>query len=192
MSEITVTFLHPVDGHSIEVELDSDMTASEAIEELISNDFIRSCDEGYRLSIRGGNEILYDQSFDVAGVQTGTSLLVVPQTDAGGGIPGLDTNSVKNFSIDEVRNSPPAFAMIVHLYNELQEKYGAQSKLYNIEKMKSNDRFISSMLLLVSQVIIAVGVSILVTEKEIAIIVIGAGILQALLAVWLSFRKVGT
>ncbi len=83
MADITVTFLHPIDMHPLEVDIDDSMTAQEAVDELINAQFITNSQGGYRLSEKGGNEIDADQSFNAAGVKDDGTLIVAPQTDAG-------------------------------------------------------------------------------------------------------------
>lgn len=83
MTDINIKFLHPVDMRPLEVELDDAITAQGAIDELISEQFVAATSDGYRLSIKGGNEIQAEQTFNAAGVKNNDTLLVIPQTDAG-------------------------------------------------------------------------------------------------------------
>ncbi len=83
MSEISVNFVHPTDGRMISVDLDSTMTGSEIVNELIASDFISSSSEGYKLAIKGGAELRMDNSLEENGVQNSTTIRVTPATDAG-------------------------------------------------------------------------------------------------------------
>jgi len=59
------------------------MTAQEAINELISNDFINPNPQGYNLAIKGGAQLQQNQTMADAGVKDGDTLRVIPATDAG-------------------------------------------------------------------------------------------------------------
>ena len=83
MADVKVNFMHPTDGRLISVTVDDTMTANEAIGELLSNDFIAPNPQGYNLAIKGGAQLRSEQSFAEAGVSDGTSLRVIPATDAG-------------------------------------------------------------------------------------------------------------
>lgn len=84
MANVKVNFMHPTDGRVITVTLDNTMTAQEAIDELISSDFISPNPMGYDLAIKGGRPLQRSESFADAGVKDGTTLRVIPATDAGG------------------------------------------------------------------------------------------------------------
>ena len=83
MADRDVRFMHPTDGRMLNVELDDTMTAREMIAELISNNFIASDPQGYKLAIKGGSEINENQSLRDLNVQNGVVIRVIPQTDAG-------------------------------------------------------------------------------------------------------------
>ncbi len=83
MAEIKLNFLHPTDGRILTVDVDDTMTALEAIGELLGANFIPSNPDGYKLAIKGGGDILSNQSFGNAGAQAGATIRVLPQTDAG-------------------------------------------------------------------------------------------------------------
>lgn len=83
MGEIKVDFLHPTDGRIITVDVDDTMTASEAIAELLSADFIPSNPQGYNLAVKGGAQLQQSQSFGEAGVKTGNTVRILPAIDAG-------------------------------------------------------------------------------------------------------------
>ena len=72
--DINVKFMHPTDGRLLSVELDSSITAKEAIEELISADFVPASEEGYSLAIKGGAMLRWDEPFCDAGVEDGTTM----------------------------------------------------------------------------------------------------------------------
>lgn len=83
-STINIRFLNPWDGAPLSVELDRDMTATDAIAELLKAGFIPPNPEGYKIAIKGGREINSNESFRTADVADGATLRVVPPTDAGG------------------------------------------------------------------------------------------------------------
>ena len=83
MANLNVAFIHPTDGRRMDVEVDSEMTSKEAIDELITSNFIVAKEEGYGLSIKGGDDIPENRTFADAGVKDGTVLRVSPHTDAG-------------------------------------------------------------------------------------------------------------
>ncbi|MFH1113036.1 MAG: hypothetical protein V1792_03865 [Pseudomonadota bacterium] len=83
METIKVSFMHPTDGRLLSANIDGTMTAGDAIEELIGNDFIARNPQGYNLAIKGGAQLNADQSFVEAGVQEGAVLRIIPATDAG-------------------------------------------------------------------------------------------------------------
>jgi len=83
MAEIKLNFLHPTDGRILTVDVDDTMTALEAIGELLSANFIPSNPDGYKLAIKGGQDILSNQSFGSTGARNGDTIRVLPQTDAG-------------------------------------------------------------------------------------------------------------
>jgi hypothetical protein len=82
-TNIKVDFIHPTDGRKVTVTVDNTMTAQEAINELISNNFIKPNPQGYNLTIKGGAQLRQDQTLDDAGVKDGDALRVDPATDAG-------------------------------------------------------------------------------------------------------------
>ena len=93
MAEIKVNFLHPTDGRIITVDVDDTMTASEAIAELLSANFIPTYQQGYNLAIKGGAQLGQSQSFSEAEVKTGDTIRIIPATDAGNNIL-LETKSI--------------------------------------------------------------------------------------------------
>jgi len=212
MADVTVAFIHPTDGRIITVSLDSTITGQEAINELLANHFLDPHADGYELVIRGTSEIIRSsQSFAEAGVRDGDKIRIVPVTFGGGkvsdskglrdkpngsavrdrgiGIPGLDKRTVKDFSIEDIQNSPEALIMIVHLYDDLQLRHEKLSTELEKERFRSRDRFVAALLLLISQVVLSIGSNLLTANKVIAVPVLIAGGLQALLALYLTFRK---
>lgn len=82
MAEVSVNFVN-TDGRMITVNLDDTTTAQEAIAELISADFITANPQGYQLGIKGGPMLDPNQSFRDMNIQNGTTIKIVPATDAG-------------------------------------------------------------------------------------------------------------
>jgi len=206
MADIRVNFLHPTDGRILTVTLDETMTADEVIGELIANDFIAPNPQGYNLTIKGGKALASGETFLEADTKDDDTIRVIPATDAGGGprpthtsvereavmdsaIPGLQKKSTDKFTVEDIQNSPAALVMIVNLFDNLQVKYEKQTNELEIEKARSHSRFLASLLLLVSQVILAIGANLLTANKPIAIPVLIAGGIQAFLAIFLTFRK---
>ena len=85
MADVNVNFIHPTDGRVMTVNLDDSITAQEAVAELISASFITPDPQGYKLAIKGGNELEPGQTFRNAGVQESekNTIRVLPATDAG-------------------------------------------------------------------------------------------------------------
>jgi hypothetical protein len=82
MSEVTVNFVN-TDGRMITVNLDDTTTAQEAIAELISAEFIVANPQGYQLGVKGGAMLDPTQTFRDMEIENGTTIKVVPATDAG-------------------------------------------------------------------------------------------------------------
>lgn len=203
MGDISVEFIHPTDGRTALVKLDETLTAREAIGELLANNFIPSDKNGYSLVVKGSEIIRQDQTFAEAKIKDADKIRIIPINYAGGkpqlyreelenrdiGIPGLDKRTVKDFSIEDIRNSPEALIMIVHLYDDLQLRHEKLSIELERERFRSRDRFVAALLLLISQVILSIGSNLLTANNSIAIPVFIAGGLQAALALYLTFRK---
>ena len=83
MSDIQIVFQNPLDGSRLQATMDNTMTAHEAIAELISNNFVKTSSQGYKLVPKGKKELDDVQTFADANVQSGETVTVVPQTDAG-------------------------------------------------------------------------------------------------------------
>ena len=73
--------------------------------------------------------------------------------------------------------------------DDLQLKYEKQGKQLELEKIRSNDNFTATVLLLISQVVLSIGTNLLASNSSIAIMVMIAGILQTSLALYITFRK---
>lgn len=85
-SKINVTFMHPTDGNTMEVEIDDSLTATAIINELIAANFIHdnSARGGYRLLIKETNtEIGGSQTVSSGGAVDGSVIRVIGATDAG-------------------------------------------------------------------------------------------------------------
>jgi hypothetical protein len=83
MADVKVVFVHPTDGRRLTVTLDGSMTVAEVVGELIANDFVPPDQQGYDLGIKGGRQLRAEESLADAGVKDGTTLNVIPATDAG-------------------------------------------------------------------------------------------------------------
>lgn len=197
MADLDVSFLHPTDGRTVSVTLSDFITATEAIGELINNHFIDANRDGYNIAVKGGRQLLPSETFADAGIKDNDIIRIIPATLAGGeleaikpsAIPGLSKRDTDKFTIQDVQKSPEAIIMIVNLYDDLQAKYERQAKELEYERLKSNDRLVATLLLLVSQVILSIGVNLLTSSNWIALPVLVAGGAQAILAVFLTFRK---
>ncbi len=84
MSDVKLHFMHPTDGRKITVDVDSSMTADEAVNELIAANFIPPSEEGYKLAKKGGGaEMANDQVFADTMVSDGDTIRIIMATDAG-------------------------------------------------------------------------------------------------------------
>ena len=59
------------------------MTGQEFIEALLENDFMVATEEGYQLAIKGAGEIGAEETLMANNVTNGTTLRIIPATDAG-------------------------------------------------------------------------------------------------------------
>ena len=83
-NKINVKFLHPTDGTDMEVEIDDNLTGPAAINELIASSFVPDNPAGgYLLYVKGGSEIKGSKTFAECGAGNGSTIRVVPATDAG-------------------------------------------------------------------------------------------------------------
>lgn len=83
MADIKVTVLHPTDGRQLTITVEDDMTGQEFIEALLENDFMVATEEGYQLAIKGGGEIGAEETLASNNVVDGTTMRIIPATDAG-------------------------------------------------------------------------------------------------------------
>jgi hypothetical protein len=83
MANIDVTFLHPTDMRPMTVTVDDGMLASDLISELLAHEFMPATPGGYNLQLKGGPQLPNDQEIRKAGVINGSTVLVIPATDAG-------------------------------------------------------------------------------------------------------------
>lgn len=83
MADVNVNFVHPTDGRMITATLDNTMSVQEVLSELIAHDFIKRNEQGYNLAIKGGSRLLNHQTLANANIAHGTTLRVIPATDAG-------------------------------------------------------------------------------------------------------------
>lgn len=202
MADLNVTFLHPVDGRTVQVELDGSMTAEEAIGELTEARFLEARSAGYSLAKKGGHQLESNISLEKAGIQNGDIIRVIPSTDAGGppealverkpsAVPGLSKSASDNFTIKDIQRSPEAVVMMVHLYDDLKDKSDKQAQALETERLRANDRFGATVLLFMSQFILSIGASLLTQNSPMGTPVIVTGGVQAIVALYLTFRKPG-
>lgn len=85
MADIDVRFMHPIDDRVVTVTMDSDMTAQEAINELLANQFIQPNNFGYQLAVKGGAMLPAEAKFKDAGLTEESVVRIIPCTSAGGG-----------------------------------------------------------------------------------------------------------
>nr|VFK46381.1 MAG: hypothetical protein BECKTC1821E_GA0114239_106319 [Candidatus Kentron sp. TC] len=83
--EIKVTLVVPPNDQHIDIELDNSFRPGEIINNLIQEDILPSIQEGYRLAIKGGNELM-DRPISEQDIIAGSVLRVLPNTDAGAGL----------------------------------------------------------------------------------------------------------
>ena len=205
MTDIQVKFMHPSDGRLVDVDMDDMMTTVEAISELIASGFSPKNANGYNLAKKGGSQIEDGVTFADAEVKSGDIIRVIPASDAGGsialtlradserkvgsGIPGLRRTAHDCFTITDIQNSPEALIMIANMFEDLQLRYTAQMKELEKEKLRSNSRLAATLLLLVSQVVLSIGGNLLTQNVTMGIAILAAGSLQALLAVFMAFKR---
>lgn len=121
MADLRVQFLHPTDGRSITVTLDGTMTGSEAVAELISNDFVSRTPQGYDyiLTVKGtGTVIKSNESFEQAGVKDHDSIRIVPLTKKGDA-PDESITIINSLRGDKVRISVDLNSTVRQIIQEL-------------------------------------------------------------------------
>ena len=62
---------------------DDAMDDTELIEELIENNFVPPLQAGYHLMVKGGDQLIRGQSLASAEIGEGTTLRILPTTEAG-------------------------------------------------------------------------------------------------------------
>lgn len=188
MADIKLRILHPTNGGSVEVTLDDTMRPGEVISELVAADFIPPNSDGYLLSDEA-RELPGDKALADSGVVSGTVIRIDPGTLAGGGIPGVHFDNMDRLTLQDVQRSPGAVAVLLHMYRDLQDRFDDQARELRQERRNSEGRLIAALLLLVSQVVLALGVNLLTDDRSGAIVVLSAGSLIALLAIYFSFVR---
>ena len=79
---INVNFMHPIDGRVISVTLDDIMTGQQIVSELIANDFVTACDDGYNLAVKGGKQLDNSKTLSQNSVKDNDTIRIIPATDA--------------------------------------------------------------------------------------------------------------
>lgn len=197
MPEIELSFIHPTDGRIIRVSLDDALTGEEVVEELIHNAFLQPSKQGYLLTVKGGDEVDLRKSFAQAGIRGGEHILIRPVSEAGGrpteeqlfAIPGVRRSSGDRLTVQDIQQSPAAVIMLAHMHDDLQRRFDSQARMLEYERLRSENRFSASLILLISQLVLALGVNLLTQNESVAALVLAAGGLQAALALYLTFRK---
>lgn len=83
MTDLPITFIHPIDSREIDVTVDDQLTGQAALDNLIAETFITANAEGYILAPKGGDQMALDQSFAAAGIAKGTKIKILPGLVAG-------------------------------------------------------------------------------------------------------------
>jgi hypothetical protein len=79
---ISVTFMTPTQ-EAFGVEVDEDMTAKEAVTNLVANNVVPNASEGYQLAIVGGSQIRDQMTLKQGGAREGSKINILPLTQAG-------------------------------------------------------------------------------------------------------------
>lgn len=164
------------------------MTPEEVVEDLIREGFIRSTGNGYRLAVKGGADLEPSVSLSNSGVKDDDVIQVIPVTLAGG-LPGLKLDKNDDLTIEKLHQSQHTLNLIVRLYEQLEAKHSEVSEELQRERLRSQSRFAAALILLVSQVVLAIGANLLTQNQSIGIAVLVAGGIQACLALFLTFRQ---
>ena len=195
MAQLRVVIVDQTGAKKTPVELPDDVEMRRLIPALVAKMGLPTSQAGqplpYALDHRRSGKRLHDEdTLASAGVQPNDELLLLPQVTAGG-VPGLDINSVRDFTLDDLRRSgKAALVMMVRQFEGLEKENRILRDKLEIEKRKSADRLVSTLLLLVSQVVLSIGTNLFTSNEVLAgTAVICAGALQALLAIYLTFRK---
>lgn len=188
MSNILVYIQHPETGRRQRATVDSALTAEEVIDDLVREGFIGWSRNGYQLAVEGGTDLAASASLLSAGVKGNDVIQVLPVTEAGG-LPGLKLDHDDELTIEKLHQSQHTLNLIVRLYEQLEARYSLLSEELELERFRSQSRFTAALVLLVSQVVLAIGANLLTQNRQIGIAVLLAGGLQACLALFLTFRK---
>lgn len=210
LADIELNFIHPTHGDVVRARVDDAMTAQEIVFDLVRSGFLPANSLGYTLSVKGGEQIGLDERLSAAQVRSGASIRINPITEAGGSqtvkgikeaeskskfnsseglaIPGVRRSAGDGLTIMDIQKSPAAVVMLAHMYDDLQRRYERQAHALELERLKSSNRFTAALLLLVSQLVLGIGGNLLTQNSLLAALVLTAGGLQALLALYLSFR----
>ncbi|AXG72385.1 hypothetical protein KORDIASMS9_04657 [Kordia sp. SMS9] len=78
---INVNFMHPTDGRVISVTLDDIMTGQQIVSELIANDFVPACDDGYNLVLKGAHQLDNTRTLSQNSIQDNDTIRIIPATD---------------------------------------------------------------------------------------------------------------
>lgn len=125
MADLNVSFIHPIDGRTVRVILDDDMTASEVIEGLVQNNVLALDSQSYYLAKKGGVSIQPDQTFRDAGVIK-NDVIVINQRKT----PKIDNEILKIRVTDQTRvtillgsgaSAPSGIATVNGLLEQLRE-----------------------------------------------------------------------
>ena len=83
--EYNVKFVHPSTGAILEASINPELSASDVIAALISEDFISAptAEQNYALAVNGGSKIEGDNTLSSAGLRDGGEVRVVLQTTHG-------------------------------------------------------------------------------------------------------------
>jgi hypothetical protein len=78
MPDLSVTFAHAASGKMADVTLDDQLTAHEAIAQLLDIGFLPTLSTGYELHVKRGFRLSADDTFAKARLQAGTMITVLP------------------------------------------------------------------------------------------------------------------
>ena len=78
--------------------------------------------------------------------------------------------------------------MIFEKHEELSHKYEEQAKELEAVRIKSSDRRTAALILLISQVVLAIGVRMVTESTTLGVLVLLIGILLSSLAIYLTTR----
>jgi len=182
------------------VELPDDVPMRRLIPALVTKMSLPTLQAGnaivYKLDHKSsGRRLGDDDTLVSAGVRQDDILTLLPEVTVGApfqmeGIPGVNPRTVQDIPLQDLANSPAALVMVARQYELLAKEFNRQAVDLEIERQKSTDRLTATLLLLVSQVVLSLGTNLLTSNQVIpAIVVLVAGGLQGLLAIYLSFRK---